>query len=143
GDRDEIHRAAFQPALFRSRHGVSDAGMRLRCRNLLRARVRADDGLEALGQIERRLAAATGTVPGPLSRWGDLQQKVEQRTRIARAKFRVLSGEARKMILECHREVPSARGVPRPLCRGFEIPDCERYPTPEPEARADFPKVTS
>ncbi len=83
--------------------------MRARGGDLLGARIRTDDGFEVLAEIDGRLTAAAGAIPGPLARRARAREEIEQGARIVRAKLRVLSGEARKMILEVQREVPCAR----------------------------------
>ncbi len=133
--------------------------MRLRRGDLLRARVRPDDGFETLCQIERGLAAAASAVPRAAARGSDLRQQIEERARISRTELRVLGREARKVVLERHgfkfsalscsdyepdSQVPTVSGTPRrsqnPEPRSTKTPR-QLTPVPLCGAAADLRRV--
>ena len=90
----------LKAARDRRRDAIAHVGAR-RCRGNLRdARVGCHDLREVWRQIERRLAAATGAVPGELAPGATAREIIKERRWIVRAKTRVGRGKPREVILE-------------------------------------------
>ena len=91
---DEIRRRIRQAAPFRRRDAIRHPLARLGVLDLLGARVRGDDALEAIGQQNRELPRAAAAIEGEVRGGADRREIIDKLRRVRRPVGGIIGGAA-------------------------------------------------